>query len=89
VETTPEFGFTKEQGMILHNTPFPVEYFDEPMNTIYGHNIRLAGHAGCPSPEYENGLWLKDDKCVSYHIDNQCSFNFFVKCLKDFCGSLA
>ena len=89
VETTSEFGFTKEQGMILHHTPFPIEYFDEPMNTIYGHYIRLAGHAGCPSPEYENGLWLEDGKCVLYHIDNQCSFNFFIKCLKDFGGSLA
>jgi hypothetical protein len=89
VETTSNFGFTKEQGMILHNTPFPTEYFDEPMNTIYGHYIRLAGHAGCPSPDYENGLWLEEDKCVLYHIDNQCSFNFFVKCLNDFGGSLA
>jgi hypothetical protein len=59
------------------------------MNTIYGHYIRLSGHAGCPSPESENGLWLEEGKCVSYHIDNQCSLNFFVKCLKDFRGSLS
>lgn len=82
VETTPEFGFTKEQGMILHNTPFPVEYFDDPMNSKYGHYIRLAGHAGCPDPEDENGIWLKGGKCVSYHIDNQCAFNFFIQFLK-------
>jgi len=89
VETTPDFGFTKEQGNELHNSLFPTEMFDEPMNTKYGHYIRLAGHAGCPSPEYENGLWLEDGKCILYHIDNQCAFNFFVKCLKEYKCSLA
>lgn len=85
VQTTPECGFSKEQGMILHNTPFPVEHFDEQMSDLYGSYIRLAGHNGCPSPDYENGLWLEKGKCTKYHIDNQCAFNFFIKCLNNFC----
>jgi hypothetical protein len=84
VGTTPEFGFSKEQGMELHNTIFPFEMFDEPMCDEYGYYIRLAGHAGCPSPEYKNGLWLEEDKCILYHIDNQCAFNFFIKSLKKY-----
>jgi len=86
VETTTEFGFTKEKGNELHNTPFPIEMFDEEKNSKYGHYIRLEGHAGCPSPDYENGLWLKNEKCVSYHIDNQCAFNFFVDFLTKSCS---
>ena len=86
VETTTEFGFTKEKGNELHNTPFPVEMFDEEKNSKYGHYIRLEGHSGCPSPDYENGLWLKNKKCVSYHIDNQCAFNFFVNFLRQSCS---
>ena len=86
VETTTEFGFTKEKGNELHNTSFPVEMFDEEKNSKYGHYIRLEGHSGCPSPDYENGLWLKNKKCVSYHIDNQCAFNFFVNFLRQSCS---
>lgn len=86
VETTTEFGLTKEKGLELHNTPFPFEMFDEPQYSKYGHCIRLAGHAGSPSPECDNGIWMKDNKCISYHIDCQCAFNFFVNFLKQSCS---
>lgn len=83
VQTIPKHGLTKEQGIKLHTSPFPYEYFDEDKSTIYGHYIRLGGHAACPNPNYKDGLWLEEDKCTLYHIDNQCAFNFFVKFLRN------
>lgn len=82
VSTSTTNGLTVEQGLELHNTPFPSNMFDEEKNSKFGHYIRLAGHAGAPSPSSNNYIWTNNGKCVDYHIDNQCSFNFFVSFLR-------
>lgn len=50
----------------------------EDFHSVYGKEVRVAGHCGCPSPKE----WYKGKPCICYHVDTPRGFEALVQLLK-------
>ena len=76
-------GIPIEIASVLHEKKYPFEMFDDCGVTIYGHVVRVAGHAGAPHPKSNNCLWADDGYINSYHIDTQEGLNEFARVINN------
>lgn len=68
-------GLDIETATELHNKM----YVGDEDYKVYGHCVRVNGHAGCPTPE----KWAMGDRTIDcYHIDTQEGLNEFVRVVK-------